>query len=222
MARYTTLGEYRFSNTEDAASDIRGAHVYGTDGEKLGKIDDVIFDQATGGIIYAVVDTGGWLASRKFLVPPRQLQPSSKHQDDFQLNASRTQIENFPPYEEGTVNSDEKWADYNRRYRSQWVDSPVMHRVATDRNVTPTTKQQVDAGSGAIPSAEEETAEIPAAPSVTEGEMAVHPMGPEMRWTRFEDKLRERREEVLESSIRNLEKAERAGTASEQERRKAS
>ena len=37
-----------------------------------------------------------------------------------------------------------------------------MHREATDRNVTPTTQQQVGAGSGTIPVTDEDTAELDA------------------------------------------------------------
>jgi uncharacterized protein YrrD len=51
--------------------DIRGAAVYGLGDEKLGKIDDVIFDSDNGQIRYVVVHTGGWLSSRRFLVPLR-------------------------------------------------------------------------------------------------------------------------------------------------------
>ena len=36
MARYGTLGDYRFSNTQEAAIDIRGSKVYGPGDEKLG------------------------------------------------------------------------------------------------------------------------------------------------------------------------------------------
>lgn len=37
MAHYGTLRDYRFSDL-DAADDIRGSHIYGPDGEKLGKM----------------------------------------------------------------------------------------------------------------------------------------------------------------------------------------
>jgi sporulation protein YlmC with PRC-barrel domain len=223
MPRYATLGEYRFSDAQDAATDIRGSKVYGMNDQKLGEIDDVIFDHATGGIVFAVVDTGGWLSSRKFIVPPQSLRPSPEHRDDFQVNLSKQQIESFPPYEPGSVRSEEKWGDYERRYRSKWVDGPVMHREATDRNITPTTKQQVDAGSGTIPSAADADDGEPLTTVNTEAAMDISPAGPSLRWTTFEDKLRQRREEVLEESIRNLERAERAETPSqrERERRKA-
>lgn len=97
MARYETLGDYRFSDTKEAASDIRGSNVYGPKDEKLGEIDDVIFDEATGAIVYVVVDTGGWLSSKKFLVPPDRIRPSLQHQDDFLVDVRKEQIENFRP-----------------------------------------------------------------------------------------------------------------------------
>src|SRR5258708_6109279 len=52
MGHQGTLRDYRFS---DAAEDIRGATLYGLNDEKLGTIDDVIFDHSTGLIRYVVV-----------------------------------------------------------------------------------------------------------------------------------------------------------------------
>ncbi len=54
--------------------------------------------------------------------------------------------------------------------------------------------------------------------------MDISPSGPELRWRTFEDRLRQKREEVLESSIRQAKRAT-GPTASERERdelRKAS
>jgi hypothetical protein len=206
MTHYGTLGDYRFSNTDDAAADIRNSNVYGPNDEKLGEIDDVIFDQATGGIVYVVIDTGGWLSSKKFIVPPTELRPSLQHENDFLVELSKEQIESFPPYDGTAITSEERWADYERRYRSNWVDGPVMHRVETDRNVTPTTKQQIHAGSGSIPSAAEEDPGTPVTPMRTEASLDVSPSGPSMRWTTFEDKLRQRRKEVLSQQDTALER----------------
>ncbi len=222
MARYGTLGDYRFSNTQEAALDIRGSKVYGPRDQELGKIDDVIFDEATGAITFVVVDTGGWLSSKRFIVPPTEIRPSLQHQDDFLVDLTKEQIESFPPYDRADLSSEEKWADYERRYRSKWVANPVMHREATDRNITPTTKQQLDAGSGTIPSSDADTAELDLETEVTpvhpEAAMDIDLSGPTLRWTAFEDTLRRRREEVLQSSINNAKKADRETS----ERRKAS
>jgi hypothetical protein len=222
MARYGTLGDYRFADTQEAAYDIRGSKLYGPKDQKLGEIDDVIFDETTGAIVYVIVDTGGWLTSKLFIVPPDAIRPSLQHENDFLVDLTKEEIEAFPPYDGAVLTSAEKWADYEKRYRAKWVEKPVMHREATDRNITPTTKQQIGAGSGSIPTREEdaETAEIDVSPVHEEATMDVSPAGPTMRWDSFEDTLRRRREEVLQSSIDNAKRADRA-TPYERERRKA-
>lgn len=222
MARYGTLGDYRFSNTHEAAIDIRGAKLYGRGDEKLGTVDDVVFDEATGAVIFVVVDTGGWLSSKKFVVPPQEIRPSLQHEDDFHVDLTKEQIERFPAYDGTALTSEEQWVDYENRYRSQWVENPVMHREATDRNITPTTKQQIDAGSGTIPTSETDTAELEVTPVKNEATMEVSPSGPSLRWTAFEDTLRQRREEVLQSSIENAKKADAQPERERLEQRKAS
>ena len=99
-AHYGMLRDYRFSDDVD---DIRGAALYGADDDKLGKIDDVIFDHATGTIQYAVVDTGGWLSSKKFLVPADRIRPYGKNDDDFSINATKKEIEALPKYDENAA-----------------------------------------------------------------------------------------------------------------------
>lgn len=254
MARYGTLGDYRFSDTEEAASDIRGAKVYGRKDEKLGEIDDVIFDEASGAIVFVVIDTGGWLSSRKFIVPPGEIRPSMQHQDDYLVELTKQQIESFPAYDGKALTTEERWADYERRYRSNWEESPVMHRTGTDRNITPTTKQQVHSGAGAIPAVrgtgmassagtsspdprmlssdavgipkDATPSELDNATEVTalhpEVEADVSPNNPAYRWTTFENTLRRRREEVLQSSIDNAKRSDRETLSQDRPRRRAS
>ena len=92
MANYGMLRNYRFTEAEE---DIRGSKLYGLDDEKLGKIDDVIFDHTTGLIRYVVVDTGGWLSTKKFIVPAERLRASDEHQDDFAADLTKKQVEDF-------------------------------------------------------------------------------------------------------------------------------
>jgi sporulation protein YlmC with PRC-barrel domain len=225
MSHLGTLRDYRFSNVDEATDDVRGSKVYGFNDEKLGKIDDVIFDHASGRIQYVVIDTGGWLSSKKFLVPPQALRPSVDHDEDFRVDLSQAQIESFPPYNEADIESDEKWADYDGRYRSQWEAKPVMHRVATDRNITPTTRQQIDAGSGSLPSGDEEEETVSdITPMRTETSLGVDPSGPSRRWDTFENRLRQRRQEIV-SACTTCKNSPASETASERERdtrRKAS
>lgn len=225
MSHLGTLRDYRFTDLQEATDDVRGSKVYGPGDEKLGKIDDVIFDHATGQIEYVVVDTGGWLSSNKFVVPPQALRPSVQHEDAFTVDLTKEQIESFPPYNESDIESDEKWADYDGRYRSQWEAKPVMHRVATDRNITPTTKQQIDAGSGSLPSddeVDEEETVSAVTPVITEASMGVDPSGPSERWSTFEDRLRQRRQEIVSYGTTRKSSPESETISERDERRKAS
>jgi sporulation protein YlmC with PRC-barrel domain len=229
MANYGMLREYRFT---DSAEDIRGSKLYGMDDEKLGKIDDVIFDYSSGLIRYVVVDTGGWLTTKKFIVPASRLRASAKHDDDFEVSLTKAQVESFPPYNEQDLESDDHWADYEGRYRSKWEADPVMHRVGTDRNVTPTTQQMEgnlnsELASGSVDAARRKLANPSAAESIeAEDAESVEPgfaagtstvviensaVGIGGRWDTFQDRLRERRKEVID-----------AGSTSESAYRKAS
>src|SRR5579863_2986512 len=97
MAHYGIL---RTTAVSDAVEDIRGAALYGTNDEKLGKIDDVIFDHSTGDIRYVVVDTGGWLSTKKFVVPAKHLRYSTKHEGNFASDLTKQQIEALPAFKE--------------------------------------------------------------------------------------------------------------------------
>ena len=194
---------------------LKGLAIHAKDGE-LGTVDQFYFDDETWAIRYLIVDTGGWLSSKKFIVPPEKLRASAKHEKDFRVNLTKEQIESFPPYDSASIASEEGWADYEKRYRSKWETGPVMHREGTDRNVTPTTQQQIAAGSGTLASSgDADTLQV--TPIRTDAEMEISASGPTLNWTTFEDKLRQRREDVLESSI-NLAKQ----SSGESPRRKAS
>lgn len=199
MSHYGLLRDYRFEdlNTTD---DIRGAAIYGRNDEKLGKIDDVIFDHSTGSIKYVVVDTGGWFSTKKFLVPPQRMHASADHDGDFNVNLDKQEIEAFPPYNESDLHSSEKWKDYEKKFDRAWESGPVQHRQGSDRDVTPTAAE-MPAQSGSIGSqltpserAEVNSRIIPAGSNEVNIESSAVGIG--SRWSNFEDRLRQRRKEV--------------------------
>ena len=147
MAHYGTLRDYQFAQE---VGDIRGAELYGAKDEKLGKIDDVIFDHASGTLRYAVVDTGGWLHSKKFLVPANQIFARPDHEDDFAVNLAKDQIERFPEYDEKAVDRPEEFRDYENRYSKEFTTSgSVMHREGSTHILTPEPEEMpATAGSG--------------------------------------------------------------------------
>lgn len=136
MAIYGNLKDYRFG---DEADDIRGSNIYGLNDEKLGEIDDVIFDHSTGDLKYVVVDTGGWLSSNKFLVPARQLTIREEGDDDYHVNLSKKQIETLPQYQEDAVEREEDFRDYETRYEASYSDSgDILQREGSTHLITPT------------------------------------------------------------------------------------
>jgi sporulation protein YlmC with PRC-barrel domain len=214
MAQHGMLRDYRFT---DAAEDIRGSKLYGLNDEKLGKIDDVIFDHSSGTIRYVVVDTSGWLSTKKFIVPAERLRASAEHKDDFSVDLSKQQVESFPPYDESHLESDQQWSDYEGKYRSKWDTGPVMHREGTDRNITPTTQQMpgnspsaraagapasssIGSSSGNVSGNIKDTGAFErggfaASTDSVEISQSANGIGP--RWDTFQDRLRERRKEVI-------------------------
>src|SRR5690349_7379570 len=114
MAHLGTLRDFRFDNQAD---DIRGAALYGRDNQKLGKIDNVIFDHTTGQLRYVVVDTGGWLTSKHFLVAPERIRARSNKEDEYLTDLSKKQIETLPAYDESNLQDEKRWESYEGNYR---------------------------------------------------------------------------------------------------------
>ncbi len=126
MPHLGTLHDYIFDRNID---DIRGTTLFGINDEKLGKLDDVIFDHATGEIKYAVVDTGGWFTHRKFLVPADQIQPYGKDEKAFQINLDKQRVEStFPKFDENILKSDPEWEAYETEYKRLWQQDPSCTR----------------------------------------------------------------------------------------------
>jgi sporulation protein YlmC with PRC-barrel domain len=133
MAHYGTLRNFKLP----VAADVRGATVYGLEDEKIGKLDDVVLDHSTAEVKYAVVDSGAWLKSHKFLVPANRIFPYAKSPGDFVVGVTKEQIKEFPAYDEKHLESDDTWKRFQEAYDQGWHDSPVQHHHGTDRNITP-------------------------------------------------------------------------------------
>jgi PRC-barrel domain protein len=96
MARYRTLGEYRFSKTS-SEDDVRGSKIYGLGDEYIGLIDDVIFDQDSGRLHAVIVVTVGADEGR-FILPIEAIHSSFLHRNDCRIELTREQVRQFPNY----------------------------------------------------------------------------------------------------------------------------
>jgi PRC-barrel domain len=206
MAHFGTLRDYRFADHDIAGDDIRGANLYGRDHSKLGKIDDVIFDHSSGAIRYVVVDTGGWLSCKKFIIPPQQLRLSTKHEYDFSVSLDKEEIESFPPYNESAIASDENWKDYENRYQESRISGAVRHRESSDHPITPiATEMPAQPGSIGSQISLELNRSLTRGQIVPTGDDEVKishsgtGLGP--RWSTFEEGLRRHRKDVTSSCV---------------------
>ncbi len=123
------LRRFRDLPSDSITDDIRGTNVYGADNEKLGTIEDIVYDtdREDGG--YAIVDSGGWLASRRFLVPTNRLESYSD--EEFRLPLNKDEIRNLPEFDDVVLSNDMRFNDYRTRWDSRWnniAHAPSRHR----------------------------------------------------------------------------------------------
>jgi hypothetical protein len=79
-------------------SRLTGAAIAASDGE-IGSVDDLLFDDTDWKLRWLVVDTGGWLAGRKVLLPPSCLGEPTDDGRGLPVSLTRRQVEDSPPAE---------------------------------------------------------------------------------------------------------------------------
>lgn len=78
------------------AGELIGLGIQATD-SKIGKVQDLLFDDVSWGVRYLVVDTGNWLTGRRVLISPASV--SMVHEDRVDVALSHRQIEGAPGIE---------------------------------------------------------------------------------------------------------------------------
>lgn len=132
MPHYGILRDHKMENVDD----LRGADVYGVNDEKLGSIDDVIFDHSSGDIRYIVLKTGGLLSRKKVMVPANRVEPYGNHDDKFYAELDKERLEMLPEFKEETMKAQGDWSTYEKDYEKRWNDGAVMYNKNTGRIIT--------------------------------------------------------------------------------------
>lgn len=195
MAHLGTLRDYHFSSDIE---DVRGAVVYGSKDEKLGTIDDVIFDCATGMVCYAIVETGGWLQSRKFVVPAGHIEPRADEENEFQAGLSKDQIEHLPVYREELVENDEDWKRYEDLYQAS-LGANYDWQAGSSAAQPPPTVDHESAGKSAVLDQSPRGLDELRSPKGTPPEIASAKTTAALRrrWEIFQENLQSNREDIL-------------------------
>lgn len=77
---------------------IRGYHLYATDGE-IGHITDFIIDEESWTLAYLVVETGSWFAGDQVLVAVKWISEIKWVEDRVYVNLSREMVRNSPEFD---------------------------------------------------------------------------------------------------------------------------
>lgn len=92
-----------------ASDKVEGTAVYGVDGHKIGRIENVMIDKISGQVAYAVLSFGGFLGmgDDHYPLPWSMLKYDTKL-GGYKVNITRDQLENAPKFR-GEDNWD--WSD---------------------------------------------------------------------------------------------------------------
>jgi sporulation protein YlmC with PRC-barrel domain len=139
MPHYGILRDHKMDDVDD----LRGADVYGVNDEKLGTIDEVIFEHSSGDIRYIVLKTGGLLSRKKVIVPANRVEPYGNHDDKFYAELDKERLEMLPEFNDETMKSQDDWSQFEKDYEKRWNDGAVMYNKNTGRIITPPHEEEV-------------------------------------------------------------------------------
>lgn len=101
MAPLPYSSRLRYLDTDDlddSTVSFSGLDVNGTEGEKLGDLDGFIVDAQSGRLYYAVVDSGGWFRSRRFLLPVGHAMLEDGRRS-MRIDVSKDAVREFPEFD---------------------------------------------------------------------------------------------------------------------------
>lgn len=101
MATETYASRLRYldaADLDDSTVSFDGLDVRGSNDEKLGDLDGFIVDSGSGRVFYAVVDSGGWFTSRRFLLPVGHATLDSDRRA-MHVDVTKDAVKRFPDFD---------------------------------------------------------------------------------------------------------------------------
>jgi sporulation protein YlmC with PRC-barrel domain len=128
------------------ASKLIGSDVENPQGEKLGDIEDVVLDPATGRAVYAVMSFGGFLGlgEKYFAIPWTALTPKAGEKQAFILNVDKERLRNAPGFDKShwPDMADRQWGQQVHTYYGvtpYWEQREARRAESPERLTTPAT-----------------------------------------------------------------------------------
>ena len=93
-----TYPDYRDTFKDNSLSHLDDYSVYADGDDKVGSVEDGLFDDTTGQFRYLIVDTGPWIFGKKVLLPIGRAQFDNSQQRIYVSGLTKQQVENLPEY----------------------------------------------------------------------------------------------------------------------------
>ena len=131
--RYRSHLRYIASKDLPGASEEGDLHLHNHDGERLGVLDGFIVDSQSGQPIYYVIDSRGWFAGRRYVVPVGRIKPD-EDPSALRTTLTRQELARYPEFSPSAFMAmdDPDAARYERRLHEAFLGTPHA-----DADVTP-------------------------------------------------------------------------------------
>ena len=110
-----TYPDYRNTFSDDSLSHLDDYSVYVDQDNKVGSVEDGLFDDTTGRFRYLIVDTGAWIFGKKVLLPIGKAEFDTNDRRVYVRGLTKEQVENLPEYDRS------KAVDYDQEERVRGV-----------------------------------------------------------------------------------------------------
>ncbi|KPQ32704.1 MAG: hypothetical protein HLUCCA11_20745 [Phormidesmis priestleyi Ana] len=123
-----TYPDYRNTFSDDSLSHLNDYSVYVSDDDKVGSIEDGLFDDTTGRFRYLIVDTGMWIFGKKVLLPIGKAEFDTTNRRVYVRGLTKDQVESLPEYH-GT-----QAVDYNHEesVRGVYREAPAGRSIPVE------------------------------------------------------------------------------------------
>lgn len=91
-----TYPDYRNQFSDNSLSHIDDYSVYASGDDKVGSVEDGLFDDTTGQFRYLIVDTGVWIFGKKVLLPIGAARFDNSEERVYVDGLTKEQVENLP------------------------------------------------------------------------------------------------------------------------------
>lgn len=110
-----------------SVNDSIGYGIRTSDGDDVGTVDDLLFDDATSTVRYLVINAGSWLSDRMVLLTPAVFGPPEADSRMIQTALTKDQVKDSPPIDTDKPVSRQQETLLHRHYGwSPYWESPVM------------------------------------------------------------------------------------------------